>query len=84
VYLTVDSSLSLKLQSKIRLPNILKVLWSCPVCVGFWVALALTGFKPVETLVVGFVGSVLYETKERFAPCKQCKNTVTTSGWKAS
>ena len=84
VYLLVNSSLSLKLQAKFRLPALLKELLSCPICTGFWAAFLLTLGRPVETLVIGFVGNVLYEAKQKFLPCEQCKSNVKVSEWKIS
>lgn len=84
VYLVVNSSLSLKLQARFRLPNLLKELLACPVCTGFWGALVLALGHPVQTLVIGFVGSVLYEAKQKFLPCQECQNKVNASEWKIS
>src|SRR5882757_3537694 len=84
VYLVVNSQISLRVRSRLKLPKILQELFACPVCTGFWIALILARFHPIETLAVGFLGSVLYEAKEKFFPCKQCANTVKASEWKIS
>jgi len=84
VYLVVASRLSLKIRSKLKSPKLLEELLSCPVCTGFWIALILARFHPIETLAIGFLGSVLYEAKEKILPCKQCTNTVKASEWKIS
>ena len=84
VHLVVNSSLSLKIRGKARLPKLMDELLSCPVCVGFWIAIALSLGHPITALAVGFLGSALYEAKEKFLPCKQCKNDVKVSEWKIS
>ena len=81
-YLLVESSLALKVRP--RLPKLLQELFSCPVCTGFWVALALSKADPVLTLAVGFLGSVAYELKARYAPCLACKNQTKVGDWKVS
>lgn len=63
-------------------PGLVNELFSCPVCIGFWIALALAAASPIETLAISFIGSVLYELKEKFLPCKQCKNKVDANEWK--
>ena len=83
MYLAVNSSLSLKLQSKLKLPSFFKELLSCPVCIGFWIALLFAGGHPIKALAIGFLGSSLYELKQKFLPCKQCTNTTPSiSSWK--
>ena len=83
-YLLVNSSLSLRLQSKLKLPEVVKELLSCPVCIGFWIAAILALGHPVNTLAIGFIGSSLYELKQKFLPCKQCTNQTKVSEWKVS
>src|SRR5712664_3810575 len=82
VYLVVDSSLSLKLQTKVKLPQLIKELLGCPVCIGFWLAMILSMGNIVTTLAVGFLGSVFYEMKKKFLPCKECTNKINSSEWK--
>lgn len=90
-YLVVDSSLSHKLQSKLRLPALLTELIRCPVCTGFWLALGFSFWvgtsladRVLGTLAVGFLGSVAYELKAKYAPCKACQNSVDVSKWKVN
>jgi len=83
VYLAVDSSLAHKLKSRLpKLPNLLKELWDCPVCTGFWISLILCKGDIYQTLAVGFLGSVFYELKKKYAPCEQCTNKADFSGIK--
>jgi len=84
VYLLVNSSLSLKVQSKLKLPPLLKELFSCPICIGFWVAAIFAAGHPIKTLAIGFLGSVFYEAKQKLLPCEQCKNKTNVSQWKVS
>jgi len=84
VYLVVNSSLSLKAQHKLRLHNLLKELLSCPICIGFWIALVLVKGKFIDTCVVAFLGGILYEAKEKLLPCGKCSNKVNPSEWKIS
>lgn len=80
----VDSSLSQKLRSKLKLPALVRELLACPVCVGFWIALVLCWGRPIDTLAVGFAGGILYELRAKFLPCKKCTNPVKASDWKVS
>jgi len=83
VYLVVSSSLAQKLKSRLpKLPSLLKELWDCPVCTGFWISLILCKGDIYQTLAVGFLGSVFYELKEKFAPCTKCTNKADFSGIK--
>src|SRR5882724_2950820 len=82
VYLVVDSSLSLKLQAKVKLLQLIKELLGCPVCIGFWLALILSKGDLVTTLAVGFLGSVFYEMKKKFLPCRECTNKINVGDWK--
>lgn len=79
----MDSSLSQKFQSKLKLP-LVKELLACPVCIGFWVALLICWGRPIDTLAVGFAGGILYELRAKFLPCKKCTNQVRVSDWKVS
>jgi hypothetical protein len=81
VYLAVNSSLSLKLQSKFKFPKFLKELLSCPVCIGFWIATGLSLRDPVAALAIAFTGGVAYEVKQKFLPCTQCTSKVNVSEW---
>src|SRR5689334_23966273 len=87
VYLVVNSSIMEKLRP--RLPRILQELTSCPICSGTWLSLGLASLQVgswrsflVDTLVISFLGSVLYELKQKLLPCKQCQNPVQASQWK--
>ena len=82
VYLVVDSNLSLKFQAKLKLPKLVKELLSCPVCTGFWVALALSKGNVITTLSIGFLGGLFYEMKKKYLPCKECTNKTNVSEWK--
>lgn len=84
VYLLVNSSLSVKLQSKIKPPPLVKQLLSCPVCIGFWIALLFALGHPIETLAIGFLGGCFYELRQKFLPCKECTNNTRLSEWKVS
>src|SRR5882762_6865725 len=81
-YLLVNSSLSLKLQSWLKVRGLLQELLSCPVCTGFWIALGLARLNPINTLAIGFLGGLLYEAKQRFLPCTQCQSKVNLKDWK--
>jgi hypothetical protein len=86
VDLVVNSSLAQKLRP--HLPKLLAELTECPLCIGFWLALASASFLgfstlwPINALAIGYAGAVLYELKQRFLPCRQCSAAVQTSEWR--
>src|SRR5579862_5898272 len=81
-YLLVDSQIS-QFRHKLKLPNFLRDLTNCPVCLGFWISLFLSilVFRTpskvfIFTLSIGYLGSLLYEFKQKFLPCDKCQNRI--------
>jgi len=64
-------------------------LLDCPMCLGFWVAVALCvpfvlsvrWLLPYFILAVAGVGLVLYEWKQKHLPCVNCGSKVSLEGW---
>lgn len=62
---------------------------TCPLCVGFWLALGITAlvWTNVRTLVihgfaVAFIGFLAYQFIEKYAPCKNCTSQEEFNDWK--
>lgn len=90
-YLIVDSSLSKKLQSKLKLPQFLQELIRCPVCTGFWLALGLSALQYssvlgviLGTISTAMLGDTLYQLKQKFLPCEKCKGSFSSLNWKVN
>jgi thiosulfate reductase cytochrome b subunit len=67
---------------------LLRNLLSCQMCVGFWVALVATSpawrspyIWATYTLVVSFIGFLLYQLVEKYAPCPNCTSQSDLGGW---
>jgi len=76
--LLVNSQISQWLQKRLRFEKVafLKELFSCPICIGFWVALILSAFHPIQAFAMAFIGSYFYEWKQKNFPCVQCSNSI--------
>ena len=59
-------------------------LLQCPVCLGIWAAVAVMALPSLisTALAIAGAGSVVYELKEKYAPCVTCSTSKQAGNWR--
>ena len=84
-YLLLKAELLRPLRERLaRLGPRTAYLLQCPVCLGVWSALGvvLLPSPVVQVLAIAGAGSVVYELKEKYAPCVTCSTSKSVGNWR--